>query len=81
MVDDHDLPPPLHGPDDEVPRGGRWAICSMISFASALAIAIVPQPLKVPLGVLSVLALFLAIGMLMLGPGAKRDDRAPAEEL
>lgn len=63
---EHDTPPPTHNHGDEVPRGGRWAIYATISVASALAIAIAPQILKVPLGALSVLTLVLGVGMLML---------------
>jgi hypothetical protein len=61
-----DIPPPTHNHGDEVPRGGRWAIYTTISVASALAIAIAPQSLKVPLGALSILTLIVGVGMLML---------------
>jgi hypothetical protein len=63
---DIDIPPPTHNHGDEVPRGGRWAVYSAISVASAVAIAIAPQILKVPLGALSVLTLILGVGMLLL---------------
>lgn len=80
MTDD-DLRPPLHGPDDEVPRGGAWARWTAISFALVLAVAIAPQSWKIPLATLSMLALLLGVGKLMLGAGGKRNDREPRDEM
>ncbi len=71
----HDLPRPApddhHDHDDSAPRGGRWAAFMAISLALVFAIAISPQPLKIPLAVLSMLTLFVGIGMLMWG---KREE-------
>ena len=77
---DHDLPPPTHGPDDDVPRGGSWAIWAAISVALVLAVAMAPQRWKVPLGILSILALLIGVGKLMLSAGGKGSDRAPRDE-
>ena len=77
---DHDIPPPLHGPDDDVPRGGRWATYIAISFGLILGVAVVPQPWKVPLGALSIVALLIGVGILMLGEGGKRDGPATSGE-
>ena len=77
---EHDLPPPLHGPDDDVPRGGSWVLWTAISLALVLAVAMAPQRWKVPLGILSMLALLLGVGKLALSAGGKRKDREPRDE-
>jgi len=77
---DRDIPPPLHGPDDDVPRGGPWAIYIAISFALILAIAVAPQSWKIPLGALSIITLLIGVGMLMRGAAGKRGHRARPDE-
>ena len=63
-----------HDPHHDLPRGGPWAICIAISIALVVAAAIAPQRWKMPLGVLSMLALVLGVGMLLLSAGPKYDD-------
>jgi hypothetical protein len=70
---DHEIPPPIHGPHDDVPRGGSWARWTAISLALVLAVAIAPQSWKLPLGILSILALLVGLGKLVLTKGGERD--------
>ncbi|HEX5408150.1 MAG TPA: hypothetical protein VFW89_00085 [Gemmatimonadaceae bacterium] len=62
-----------HDPHHDLPRGGPWAICIAISVALVVAVAIAPQRWKMPLGVASMVALVLGVGMLLLSAGPKRD--------
>jgi hypothetical protein len=70
---DHDFPNPLHGPDDDVPRGGSWVRWTAISLALVLAVAFAPQSWKLPLGILSVLTLLVGLGKLVLTKSGERD--------
>jgi hypothetical protein len=64
---DHDLPPPTHSAEDDVPRGGPWVRYISISFALILAMIFVPQSWKLPLAALSIFTLVVGVGMLMKG--------------
>jgi hypothetical protein len=68
---DHDHSPPTDDHhDDHHPRGGPWVRWTVISFALILGVAMAPQSWKVPLGALSILALLVGVGSLMLGKGS-----------
>jgi hypothetical protein len=62
---EHDLPPPPHTHEDDVPRGGPWVRYIVISFALILAMTAVPQSWKLPLAALSILTMVVGVGMLM----------------
>ncbi len=62
---EHDLPPPTHTHEDDVPRGGKWVRYVTISFALVLAITFVPQSWKMPLAALSIFTLVVGLVMLM----------------
>lgn len=63
---DHDLHPPTHSADDDIPRGGPWVKWTAISIALVLAVAIAPESWELPLGALSILALLVGVGTLVL---------------
>jgi hypothetical protein len=63
---EHDLPPPTHTHEDDIPRGGPWVRYIAISFALVLAMLFVPQSWKMPLAILSIVSMVAGIGMLMV---------------